>query len=791
MKSNQQVADEFTRNFSRFYETTSTQREEIYVSFQYRDCNQQGQVSGVRDNEQDNKPFTTVNIAAPLVRAVAGSEVMSASTLAYTSTDPNFDAEADIISDAVRWSQKESDFYAQRALAAEDAATCGIGAIVTYLDMTQEDFIAGVPMVERVSPSFLVYDQSPRGSQLNRKGMWCGYADPVNTDYMDEYIKANKEIKADIGAGEFKDYLMSYAYIENQEDIEFVYHYFWCEYTKIYDVANPFIGDGSPMTQAVMQDETVANILGQFAKEQAVNLTASYWTLDKEAFDALQETVETVQLLLQDMRIPDIEYSKRDGKAYYRAQFARGMMLKKSRSYTQRCHALNFITGYCEEATGNYYGMMRPLSYLQDYLNITMTDLLDYTRRATHGGSAWVSFSGGNGDAIERMAKARANEDDFTPVPEGTDITPKSLPATAQHLTSFINLMIELMPRALGLGQEFFGVISSGDMTDSLYGKVMRQSFAVLENWKNSSQNADIAQGYIFEDLTRLMASANDGLILPVLSPGHGQQAYFSLTKENLAARYSIEAVERPLTKDEKQDTFNKIAQLAPQAAQVGVNLFPMLARYAPMDKEDRDEMEKLATPQPPQPDPLEIATREATIDYTRASALKAEADAMRSKADAESKQAAIGMDMSELVAKIEEMQTKSDLNEAKTASEIAKIGESFDKRLLESRNNAPSSVTVIDSAASNGLVDVIGGAFNESITPLHQSNASMGNALDMLGRAIIEGNSMLAESIEQSNASLANAISEGNDQLYRAMIADKVPVKDDMGNVVRMKTEL
>ena len=113
--------------------------------------------------DKNIKPLTTVNVVAPLVRAVAGSEVMAASTIDYISTDPQFDAEADVISDSVDWCQYASDFYAQRAIAAEDAATCGIGAYVTNLDMTKEDFIAGVPMCERVAPMFLFYDKSPRG----------------------------------------------------------------------------------------------------------------------------------------------------------------------------------------------------------------------------------------------------------------------------------------------------------------------------------------------------------------------------------------------------------------------------------------------------------------------------------------------------------------------------------------------------------------------------------------------------------------------------------------------------
>lgn len=675
MKSNSELIADFNRNMSRFYETTTSQRNEIYLSYQYRDCNQ-------HSNDQDekrprNKLLTVVNIAAPIVRAVAGSEVMSAATIDYVATDPAFDKEADVISDAVEWCQYASDYYAQRAIAAEDAATCGIGAIVTYLDMTKKDFIAGVPNVERIAPMFLTYDKSPRGSQMNRNMRWCGYADPISSNFMDDYIEANKEEKGEDanGATDWRDYILSYCYVENQEDVEFIYHYFWREYVDLYDVKNPFTGGDSVFSEAVLQDETVANIIGKFADDNALNWQADWWTLDKDSFDELKMAVETIQLLLQDMRIPDIESSKRKGVCYYRAQFARGQLLKKSRSYTQNGHALNVITGYYEESTGNFYGMMRPLSFIQDYLNITMSDLLDYTRRASHGGSAYVSFANGSGDAIERIAKAKANEDDLTPVPEGTNITPKSMPQTAEYLTSFIRLMMELMPRVLGLGQEFFGIITSGDMTDSLYGKVMKQSFAVLENWKNSSANADLHQGYIFEDLVRLMADANDGMILPVMSSDNEAQTFINLSKQSLARNYAIRIIERPMTKDERQDTFNKLSQLLPQLPpDAQARLAPALISYANIDQGDKKKFIDAITPQPQQPDPIDVATREATVALTQAEAQRSAANAEKAKAETMKLLQALQYDEASAVADIEKTISGTELDKARAAKEVSDI---------------------------------------------------------------------------------------------------------------------
>jgi hypothetical protein len=672
LRTNKQIAAEFDRNLSRFYETSNAQRDEIFISYQYRDCNQ---ASGQSINRPEGyaRPFTVVNTAAPIVRAVAGSEVMSASTLDYISTDPQFDSDADCISDAVEWCQYASDFYAQRSIAAEDAATCGIGAYVTYLDMTQKDFIAGVPMCERVTPAFLFYDRSARGSMLNRRGAWCGYADPIDSIAMDDYIENNKEVRGDVTVGDYRDYILSYSYIENQQDIEFIYHYFWREWTKIYDVANPFVIEGAALAQAALNDNTVANLIGEFAKNNGLNWKAQYWTLDKDAFKELTELVETIQLLLPQMQIDDLEYSKRNGIAYYRAQFARGIMLKKSLSYTQHCHALNFITGYYDESTGNYYGMMRPLSFIQDYLNIAMADLLDFTQGMITGGDSYISTPAGKEDAIARIAKAKKTTGRDIPVPEGAIVTPKGLPSSPEVLISMVNMLMEIMPRVLGLGQEFFGVITSGDMTDSLFGRVMKQSFAVLENWKNSSANSDLNQGYIFMDLVRVVAEANDGMVIPVLSPDNNEQTWFNLSLQNLARNYAIRIVERKMTKDERQETFNKLSQLAPQAMQAGVNIFPMLARYAALDKSDRDEMVQLATPKPPQPDPINQATLQANINYTNASAEKAMADAEKTRAEVLLMQQRNQLDDIEQSADIEEKQAGAELSKARAIESLSK----------------------------------------------------------------------------------------------------------------------
>jgi hypothetical protein len=200
----------------------------------------------------------------------------------------------------------------------------------------------------------------------------------------------------------------------------------------------------------------------------------------------------------------------------------------------------------------------------------------------------------------------------------------------------------------------------------------MKQSFAVLESWKNNAASADIRQGYIFAELLRLMAEANDGMILPILSVDN-KQTYMRLTKQNLARNYAIRVIERPMTRDEKQDAFNKLMQLAPNMMAAGVNLYPVIARLAPLDKELRDEMQKLATPTVPQADPAAQAMQQATIDYTNAQAQKAIAEAKRIESE-------IPMKQEQTLADIDETQAKT----AKVVGEIAMAEQQQSAALIE-----------------------------------------------------------------------------------------------------------
>lgn len=638
MKDDAKVLSQFSRHLHGFFASTALQRQEIHSSFAYRDCHQWA-VLDQQERDRLNKTTTIINLAAPLIRAVSGTEVMQDKKLDFVALDDGLDADADAISDAVGYAQYASGYDAEQSMAREDAATCGIGATVTWLDMSHKNAIAGRPIVERVFPGFLFYDNSSRGARLNERARWCGYAEAVNAEDMDERIaKVQGEggeaecrtttISPMGSGGDFSGYLTTFIRNNVLMNTAFVFHYFWWDYETIYDVANPYAGEANVMELISQHDEDILKVMDETTTKLRIDWRAPWWCFTEDEFKEFKDILEFIEDLT-GIEVMKLRSSKREGKCYYKAQIARGVLIEKEKCYTQNGFPLNFITGYFDETQNIYYGMMRPLSYVQDALNLSMSDFLGYVRTASHGGNAYIK---GAGDAFEKIKEKKAHEDAITPLPANAEVIAKSLPSTPQALVDFIRLMMEIMPRTLGLGQEFLGIITSGDMTDALYGKVMKQSYAVLANFSNNSAGYSKRQGEIFVDIVRLMADVEDGKPLPIINADAGGDRTFRLYRQNLAAEYMVRIVERPMTADERQDTFNKLSELVPQYLQAGINIMPVLSKYAPLDAKDRAELVQLSTPQPAQPDPLNQALldSQAKLQYAQADKLTTEAEQTR-----------------------------------------------------------------------------------------------------------------------------------------------------------------
>lgn len=637
-----EVLKEFTNNVSAFLNATTGQRARMHTAFCYYDGHHYTQ-DIIKERVGKNKLNSTINLSSPLINAVAGSEVLSDSKLDIISMDEDMDEEADVMSDGVEFCRYASGDDSQTSAGYKDALIAGLGAKVIGLSMSEKNFPVGLPDSQHVHVLFAFWDRSVRNRDLNKYGRYCGYGDPILKQDLDEYLESilgGEEYSA--GSSPFD--LQFFNHIQNTDlgTLEMIYHYFWYEYEDIHDVKNP-IKDPA-IVEVLQPNPTALKNFEDAVTAMRVDVSSEYWSLDKEQYKSINETLEAIFFAL-DLPYTKMKSSKRKCKCYYRAEIARNMVIRYSKSFTDKGHPMVFYQGRYDQTLGEYYGLMRPLSEVQDALNIAVSDFMAYAQDVTSGGGAYVK---GAGEAAEKIIKDKAIRDKVTFLPSSTEIVAKAQPNSPEVLTGFISLMIDLLPKTVGLTQEFMGVVTSGDMTDSLYGSVMRQSYAVLADFANSSSGAAKRTGEIFIDLVRLMAEANNGQVLPLLSPQNTGNDKIRLYKDSIGAAYAIRVAQRPMTADEKKDAFLKLSQLAQNSTpEVQQMIMPIAIKYAPIDTQDRKEIEAMLQPKPPMPDPMNEAMVKANLELLTA-------DANLKNATAEEKRSTIQLKPEELMSVID-----------------------------------------------------------------------------------------------------------------------------------------
>lgn len=596
----------------------------------------QWQYEKVQKRDEDGKPYTVINVIAPMVYTIAGHEVMNRISVDYVprTDEPDPAAEADIMSDAAEYVEDRSSFKSQYNLAKGDALICGLGATVQSFDYSDRDIPWGVPVNERKFPGFLMYDTAVRGTGIN-KGRWAGYVDPVSTEWLKEYLEDN-DVDAEQSntiSGQFAGNMdfLNFFRSDDFEDIDFLYHFEFYVNEDIYDIPNPFTDQD--LLAYAESDHELWNMVGELVDEYKIDLNASLLSLNKKGYAALKDTIGFIYEYNGGVA-PKIKTSRRKGKFYYRAELAQGKCIKCTPSWTQSGFSINFVTGYYDEIRNTLYGVVKAMLPAQRALNESVSDYMSYIESCPKGGEYLET------DAVpdlKTFQKTRANEKKVTLLAPGAisggKMLQKEIPQAPTGLADFITLMMEMLPRTIGLNQEFLGIVTSGDMTNALYGKIVKQAYAVLAHFFDSQREYMRRQGYLFMEAVKLLAENNDGMLMKRLSPGKDEKQYFRAYQDKLAQEYDICIVERPMSEDERQENFNKMMELSAQITQSGGNgsalMMYAIEHYAPIEMEDKEAIAQMFAPQPPPPpDPVQqrLLTTQADLQAAQAAKYAAEA---------------------------------------------------------------------------------------------------------------------------------------------------------------------
>lgn len=685
MKSIQKIADDFSFEVDRFLSDADYGMREAATCYAIKDGYSTSEIAANSDGAYQNdlggttqpqqKPdrrAVVANIMNPYINAQCGVITKDKVTFTAYSTDPQFSGEVDVGNDVIKWGVENSGYNIALTNTVLDVLVRGIGGSIWTLDFTNEQFPFGVPSVE--SKYYLFYDRAPGQSLGSHNAAWCGYADPVYREELDRYIEAEggfpKGQEGSAGTS-FDAQLLQYV-SESPNDIAFLYHYFWREWTDIRLVDNPLVVHADVVAALAEVHPELLTVLGVFAREQQVDLErVTKWRLDNDGWKAYQELLKIIDSMTS-IPLPKTDVIKRKMRCYYKAELADGKVLKKSQAFSRDCHPLNLCSGFYDRRAGCYYGTGRSMANVQIALHDALSDLATYTSRASTGGT--VGIKGMGTELANTIDSIRNNERSF-PLPENGAIQQLGTADAAQSMMGFVSLLIDLLPVTGGAGKEILGMMNKDTPAASLYRAAQQQQQVSLAPIINGVNQFIANSGKLFRDSMFEMASSIDGeFAIPKISPGKDESAYIYLSKQNLARNYSVVMDTEPTSEDERHDQFLKLSEIVGKLPpELQVAAMPDLIKLASMDEESKQNLIKVLTPQ--QGDPREAqrkVQRAEVMEDAQVRMINAQAAKLEQDANVSGQQAPVQLEETQSV--IERNIASARASEAKAAQTLAQI---------------------------------------------------------------------------------------------------------------------
>jgi hypothetical protein len=696
MQSKEHVALDFTKRMQRFFADTHDWRKESAIMQAVydghptlRNKNSYNAIWERLNPHKQNKGKQRTPAHAPMASAyinyVCGTMLQDEKQLiAYASSD-GIDPKAATMNKGLKYIEAETgrrDIKYDQLLS---ASVRGIGGTVASLDFTIDDSPFGYPVYEHKDDIF--FDTGLKGVVDSDMISWCGYVDAMNRDALDDYIEreADNKLKNIAVGTDFRSFLLEHKNYENDSEIEFLYVYFWREYRKVYDVENPFFEMADAIEYIGQTYPDAMNLLADTIEKLQVDIAESHFTFDKDDYKEFADLMANIGFMTQGEFAIELQYSSRMGRAYYRAEFAKGRMLNISRSFTSQCHAMSFIACNYDKTLGYHYGLMRPLAYYQRMLSESMDNMLIHSGRAARGGTKVVT---GSGVDAERFKKYLDNDEEVFFGDAAMAVNSITDPSTAQSTMQSVEVVLRMMPMSLGLQSNAFETLMSAQKTAEEVRHVKSMMASALFKFYSAMNKSTLTDGWVMRDLVYELAGNITGTQDVSFTLG-GKEETFALSIKTLARNYSMRIIERAQTKDEQLADYSMLREVIRDTIQdpmVLLQIAPLLIDMSPADFDDKQKLiESIKPPQAtPEQEQMAMEERIVALDIQRSTAILQGSLAM--EAQAKSKQAVeqIQVDIAKKAGEIEYKQAQTTNTEAKTAETLAKIG-------MEAYNNVNS----------------------------------------------------------------------------------------------------
>ena len=271
--------------------------------------------------------------------------------------------------------------------------------------------------------------------------------------------------------------------------------------------------------------------------------------------------------------------------------------------------------------------MVRAAKKAQRLLNKAVSDYHGFLRTIPKGGT---EIEADAVDDLQAFVDTRNKARDLTIYSPGglNKSRPKQAQPMPDGLLDMINFSLNAIMEVVGVTPAFMGEMESKELTGRLQSQLVRSGLSVLATYFDAFKFYLQDQGNLLIDMVKELAEMDNGRLIRNVS-GEGDAKYIQLMQSDIAQEYDVVVGQVPQTPGERQDTFDKLLELAGMLAGRGVDIMPMAIPFSPLKKDERDTVMEMMKPQPqPEPDPINREILKAEIEEKTARASKDRADA-------------------------------------------------------------------------------------------------------------------------------------------------------------------
>lgn len=524
---------------------------------------------------EQGRVAVTFNRAAPVIDAVAGTEINSRQTVAYRPVEFGDAKSNELLTAANNYFRERTNAEDEESDAFMDMVICGMGWTETRMDFDEN--LDGEIVEDRIDPLEMFPDPFARKKNLTDGKFVFRIKDFRREEFEERWPGKADEVSVQIGDwGAEEDQVVPV------------------------DSANRWGGEGRP-SRAENEAETFRVAEYQYvAREDVVRMldpaTGKRVKLDSKRFGAVRlMAAQSGQALVEGR-----DYVRQKEKVIRRAFFCGSTVLEKGEGACRHRFSYQAMTGRRDRNRNTWSGLVRPMKDPQRWANKFFSQILHIINSNAKGGLL------AEADAFEDPRRAEeewSRADGITIVTPGAirdgKIQEKSIAQYPVGIDRMMEVSIAAIRDVTGINLEFMG-LSDRSQAGVLEYQRKQSGMTILATMFDSLRKFRKEQGKV--QLYFIQNYVSDGRLVRIGEEGAEQ--YVPLIKSPEFAEFDVIVDESPTSPNQKERMWASIQSLLPLMANmnVPVDVWVEIVRYSPLPSDVAQKIIEGIT-KPPSPE--------------------------------------------------------------------------------------------------------------------------------------------------------------------------------------------